>query len=363
MIDLRSDTVTKPSDKMRAAMAEAEVGDDVYGEDPTVNRLEEMAAEVCGKPAALFVPTGTMGNSIAVKLHTKHGEEVICDSRSHVMDWELAMMAWFSGCLARPIQTRNGILTWDEIEPVLRRKGPQNAPTTLISLEDTHNMGGGTVYAQQNIDEICSEAHARGLRVHMDGARAFNAAVASDTAVSRIVRDVDTVMFCLSKGLGAPVGSMLAGPAEQIAEARLYRKRLGGGMRQAGVLAAAGLVALEDSPAGLHEDHRNARFLAERLAELPGIRIDPGAVVTNIVIFDISALGVSTAEFSERLKARGVLANGIGPTQMRMVTHLNVARADCERAVEAIRESSKGFGRQESGATNEHEYTRMQTGG
>lgn len=338
MIDLRSDTVTKPSDKMRAVMAKAEVGDDVYGEDPTVNRLEERAAEVCGKAAALFVPTGTMGNTIAIRLHTKHGEEVICDSRAHVMDWELSMMAWFSGCLARTVQTPNGILTWDRIRPVLRPRGPHNAPTALISLENTHNMAGGTVYAQRDIDEICAEAHVRGLKVHMDGARVFNAAAATGTSVGRIVREVDSVMFCLSKGLGAPVGSMLAGSVEAIAEARLYRKRLGGGMRQAGVLAAAGLVALEDSPRRLAQDHANARFLAEALAGLQGIQIDLASVQTNIVIFDISELGVTTAEFSDRLKERGILANGISATHMRMVTHLDVTREDCERAVEVIRE-------------------------
>lgn len=337
-IDLRSDTVTKPSAKMRAALAAAEVGDDVYGEDPTVNRLEERAAEICGKAAALFVPTGTMGNTIAIKLHTKHGEEVICDSRSHVMDWELSMMAWFSGCLARQIQTRNGVLTWSGIQTALRAKGPHNAPTTLISLENTHNMGGGTVYPQREVDEICAEAHARGLRVHMDGARVFNAAAAANSTVSRIVRDVDTVMFCLSKGLGAPAGSMLAGSAEAIAEGRLYRKRLGGGMRQAGVLAAAGLIALEDSPRCLVQDHANARLLAEGIASLPGIRIDLESAPTNIVIFDISGLGVTTPQFSDQLKERNILANGIDATHMRMVTHLDVTREDCERAVEVTNE-------------------------
>jgi threonine aldolase len=263
------------------------------------------------------------------------------------------MMAWFSGCLARPVQTPNGVLTWSRIEPVLRPKGPHNAPTTLISIENTHNIAGGTVYLQHVVDEICAEAHARGFKVHMDGARVFNAAIASDTPVSRIVRDVDTVMFCLSKGLGAPVGSMLAGSTEAIAEGRLYRKRLGGGMRQAGVLAAAGLVALQDSPRRLAQDHANARFLAERLANLPGIEIDPARVQTNIVVFDISALGVTTANFSKQLRARGILANGISPTHMRMVTHLDVTRADCERAIDVLAELA------EPQASNEHEYTRI----
>jgi threonine aldolase len=335
-IDLRSDTVTKPSEKMRTAMALAEVGDDVYGEDPTLNRLESRAAEIFGKEAALFVPTGTMGNTIAVKLHTNHGEEVISDARSHLLDWELSMMAWFSGCQARAIASPDGILTWKQISAALRPKGPHNAPTTLITLENTHNMSGGTVYPQETIDEICAEAHTRGLKVHMDGARIFNAATAAQTTVARITRDVDSVMFCLSKGLGAPVGSLLVATREAIDQARLYRKRLGGGMRQAGVLAAAGLIALEESPAGLATDHANARYLAERLSKIPPIELDATAVRTNIVIFDISGLGVSTADLSRQLKEQGILANGINPTHMRMLTHRDVSRQDCERAADLV---------------------------
>ncbi len=343
-IDLRSDTVTKPSPKMRAAMANAEVGDDVYGEDPTVNRLEERAAEVFGKQAALFVPTGTMGNTIAVKMHTRHGEEVICDARSHVIDWELSMMAWFSGCQVRSVAAAEGILTWKQIESNLRPAGPHNAPTTLISLENTHNMAGGTVYPLEAIDEICAQAHDRGLKVHIDGARIFNASIATGTPVSRIARDADSVMFCLSKGLGAPVGSMVVGCAKDIDQGRLYRKRLGGGMRQAGVLAAAGLIALEENPAKLHDDHQNARYLAERLAATPGIKLDPSRVRTNIIIFDIAGLGISPPELSKELKAHGVLANGVGATRMRMVTHLDVGREDCIRAAGILSElSGAGF--------------------
>ncbi len=206
MIHLRSDTVTKPSVNMRVAMANAVVGDDVYGEDPTVNKLEARAAEIFGKEAALFVPTGTMGNTIAVKIHTNHGEEVICDSRSHLLDWELSMMAWFSGCLVRAVPTSDGILTWKSIAGALRPKGPHNAPTTLIELENTHNMSGGTVYPQETIDEICAEAHALGLKVHIDGARIFNAATAGQTSVARIARDVDSVMFCLRKAWARRLG-------------------------------------------------------------------------------------------------------------------------------------------------------------
>ncbi len=321
---------------MRAAMAAAEVGDDVYREDPTINRLEQRAAEIFGKEAALFVPTGTMGNTIGIKIHTNHGEEVACDSRSHIVDWELSMMAWFAGCIPRAIPTSDGILTWKQIEAALRPKGANNAPTTLIALENTHNMSGGTVYPVPAIDEICTEAHQRGLKVHVDGARIFNASVAIGESVSRIIREADSVMFCLSKALGAPVGSLLVGSAEAMGRGRLYRKRLGGGMRQAGVLAAAGLIALEESPSRLHEDHANAHFLAQRLAQVPRIAIDPSAVRTNIVIFDISALGIATPAFGERLKSQGVLANGINPTHMRMVTHMDVSRADCERAAEVV---------------------------
>ncbi len=337
-IDLRSDTVTKPNAKMRAAMASAEFGDDVYGEDPTVNRLEQRAAEILGKEAGLFVPTGTMGNTIAVKVHTNHGEEVVSEARSHLTDMELSMMAWFSGCLARTIRTEHGVMEWKQIATALRPKTPHNSPTTLVSIENTHNMHGGTVYPLETIDEICAEAHDRGLKVHMDGARVFNAAVAIGKPVSRIAQGADTVMFCLSKGLGAPVGSMLVGARETIDQGRLYRKRLGGGMRQAGVLAAAGLIALEESPARLHEDHQNAKYLAKRLADIPGIRIEPARVETNILVFDISGLGLSTAEFSKELRSRGVLSNGISPTHMRMVTHVDVGRQQCERAADVLAE-------------------------
>jgi threonine aldolase len=339
MIDLRSDTVTKPTAEMRRAMAEAEVGDDVYGEDPTVNRLERRAAEIVGKEAALFVPTGTMGNTIAIKLHTHHGEEVICDHRAHILDWEMAMTAWFSGCLARPIPSEDGTLSWAAIEPYVKTPGDYHSPTALIVLENPHNMGGGTVYVQEEIDTICARAHQHGIKVHVDGARLFNAAVANGVAASHIVHNVDTVMFCLSKGLGAPVGSMLAGTEEAIARARSYRKHLGGGMRQAGVLAAAGLIALEQMPARLSEDHLNARLLAECVSALPGIALDPAQVRTNIVIFDISRTGLPVEEFTAHLKSRGVLAAGVGGSRMRLVTHYGVSRADCEAAAAALQEA------------------------
>ncbi len=342
MIDLRSDTVTKPTPAMRRAMAEAEVGDDVYGEDPTVNRLERRAAEILGKEAALFVPTGTMGNTIGIKVNTNHGEEVLCDDRAHILDWELAMTAWFSGCLIRSVPAPDGILHWREIEPALRRAGPHNSPTSLVHLEHPHNMGGGTLYPIEEIDSICDHAHELGMRVHMDGARLFNAVAASGVPAARIVSKVDTVMFCLSKGLGAPAGSMLAGSSEAVARGRLYRKRLGGGMRQAGVLAAAGLIALEEMPARLAEDHANANFLAEGLARLPGVSIDPKKVVTNIVIFDIAGSGMGPALLTRNAKTRGVLLSGVGGTRVRLVTHLDVSRADCEEALDILSEMLSG---------------------
>jgi threonine aldolase len=330
VIDLRSDTVTRPTPAMRRAMAEAEVGDDVYGEDPTVRKLEDRVAELLGKQASLFLPSGTMGNTIGTKLHTRHGEEVVCDHRAHILDWEMSMTAWFSGCLARPVPTDNGVLRWADIEPVIRPRTGFPAPTAMINIEHPHNMGGGTLFPIEEIEMICGRAHECGLKVHMDGARLFNAVAASELPASRVVAKTDTVMFCLSKGLGAPVGSMLAGDTDTMAEARLYRKRLGGGMRQAGILAAAGLVALEESRDKLHEDHANAKLLAERVG------LDPAKIQTNIVIFDIARTGLTPADFLARLKTCGVLAGSVGGTRIRLVTHYDVSRQDCTRAGDAI---------------------------
>jgi threonine aldolase len=338
MIDLRSDTVTKPTARMRQAMAEAEVGDDVYGEDPTVNRLERRAAEVTGKEAALFVPTGTMGNTIGIKLLTEHGQEVVCDARAHLLDYELAMTAWFSGCLARPVPTPDGILRWSEIRRFVKPLGPHWAPTGCIEIENTHNMAGGRVYPQAVIDEICDEAHALGVKVHIDGARIFNAAEAAGRPVREIVAKADTVTFCLSKALGAPAGSMIAGSKTLMERGRLYRKRLGGGMRQVGVLAAAGLIALDEHPARLAADHANARALASCLATIPGVAIDPAAVETNIVIFDVSATGLKPSDISAQLKSKGVLLNAINDRQMRAVTHYDVSREDCDQAISVLKE-------------------------
>ena len=341
-IDLRSDTVTKPTPEMRRAMAEAEVGDDVYREDPTVNRLEEMAAAAVGKEAALFVPSGTMGNQIAVKLHTEPGQEVICEERSHIFNFEMAMMAGFSGCQARTIPTTAGLLCWEQIREKLRPDIYYYSRSGLVTVENTHNMAGGTVYPLEVMREICERAHERGLRVHLDGARIFNAATHLGCPAKQIAAPFDSVMFCLSKGLGAPVGSLVAGSRKFIDEAVRVRKMLGGGMRQAGVLAAAGLIALEKHPAKLAEDHRNARFLAEELSKLRGIRVDLERVQTNIVMFDVSDTGISAGESSSRLKARHVLINPINDRQLRIVTHSDVSRADCERALETLRRCVNG---------------------
>ncbi len=336
-IDLRSDTVTRPTPKMRRAIAEAEVGDDVYLEDPTVNRLQERAAELFGKEAALFVPTGTMGNQICVRLQSRPGTEVILEERSHIYNYEMGAAAVLSGVTFRPVRGENGILAWDDVRAAIHHDAPYYVtPTSLITLENSHNMAGGAVMPVATIREICAGAHALGIPVHLDGARIFNAAVALGCSVAEIAAPLDTVMFCLSKGLGAPVGSMIVGRRELIREAISLRKLLGGGMRQVGVLAAAGLIALEESPAQLELDHQKAQRLATGLAEMPGVMIDPARVVTNIVIFDISATGWTTADFATALRAQGVLANGINPREMRFVTHCDVSIAEIERTLEVI---------------------------
>jgi threonine aldolase len=341
MIDLRSDTVTKPTPAMRRAMSEAEVGDDVYGEDPTVNRLQERAAEMFDKEAALFVPTGSMGNQIAVKLHTRPGEEVVIEERGHIYNYEMAAMAAVSGTLARPVKSADGsgILRWEDVRAAIHANDAPYyvAPTGLVALENSHNLAGGTLLTRERTAEICAGAHALDIPVHLDGARIFNAAAALSETVAALAAPCDSVMFCLSKGLGAPVGSMLLGSRAFIDEARAWRKLLGGGMRQAGVIAAAGLVALEESPKLLHLDHANARRLAEGVAGLPGVKIDPERVVTNIVIFDIEGTGRTADDICARLHTRGVLASGFG-SSIRMVTHYDVSTADIDAAVKALRD-------------------------
>lgn len=340
MIDLRSDTVTKPTPAMRRAMADAEVGDDVFAEDPTVIALQKHAAELFGKEASLFMPTGSMGNQIAVKLHTTPGDEVVIEERGHIFNYEMATPSVVSGVMIRPIKSRSssGILEWDDIEPALHVNQPYySCPTGLVCLENSHNLAGGTVMTADQCAVICEKAHGLGIPVHLDGARIFNAAEATGESVAALSAEADSVQFCLSKGLGAPVGSMLVGSKEMIDEARVWRKRLGGGMRQVGVLAAAGLVALEESPPKLAQDHANAKRLAEGIAGLPGVSIDPASVQTNIVIIDVSEANRTAVKICEILSEKGILAIGFG-NLIRMVTHYDVSADDIESALNAMKE-------------------------
>ncbi len=334
VIDLRSDTVTKPTEKMRAAMAAAEVGDDVYGEDPTVNRLEKRAAEIFRREAAILVPTGTMGNQIAIRMHTDHGQEVICEARSHILDWEMAMVAAYSGCVPRTVSGERGVLRWEQIERAIAPKIYYRAQTALVAIENTHNMAGGTVTPSAVMEEIWSGAKSAGLKTHLDGARIFNASVALGVDVAKLTKGFDTVMFCLSKGLGAPVGSMLVGRRSDIERARVFRKALGGGIRQAGVLAAAGLIALEEMTERLKDDHANARMMAEKIAICDGVEVDLESVQTNIVFFRMKNGGAP--ELVADLKKDGILCSAIGSDSVRLVTHYDVSREDCERAVQEI---------------------------
>ena len=333
-IDFRSDTVTKPSPAMRRAMAEADVGDDVLGEDPTVRRLEERACELLGKPAAVFVPTGTMGNQAAIKAHTNPGEEIVCDDRAHIVLYEMGMPALFSGCLIRSVQTADGLLEWRDIESRLRPASDHFRGVTLIEIENTHNMAGGRVYQLSRLADIGAKARARGVKVHMDGARVFNAATAVDAPVAQVVEAVDSVSFCLSKGLGAPVGSVVLGEGDFIERVRLVRKAMGGGMRQSGVIAAAGLVALEETPPLLRADHENARYLGAELANMNKLEVENPKPETNILFFRTKG-ELSVGELRERLRRRGVLIGG-NAARMRIVTHRDVCRKGCEEAVDAM---------------------------
>lgn len=319
---------------MRRAMAEAEVGDDVFGEDPTVNRLQARAAELFGREAALFVPSGVMGNQIAIRVHTQPGDEVILEEASHIFNAEIAMMGAFSGVMPRPLSGERGFLHWAQIEPAIRPNVYYYAQTRLICLENTHNFKGGGVYPLEWAREIIQRAHERELLVHLDGARIFNAAVATGQSVKELTQGFDSVMFCLSKGLGAPVGSMLVGSAEFIEKARRVRKMLGGGMRQAGILAAAGLYALEHHVERLAEDHENARLLAGELAKITEVKLEP--VETNIVVFELTQ--TPAEKLVTGLRKRNILAIAIGPRRVRLVTHLDVTRREILEATEAIQE-------------------------
>ena len=340
-IDLRSDTVTQPTPKMREAMAAAEVGDDVYGEDPTLNRLESLAAEKVGKEAALFVPTGTMGNAIAMIVHCRRGDEIIMGDRSHTYLYEVGGAARLNGSPARVIPTLpDGRLDPDRLAASFLGDDIHEARTGLLCLENTHNMCGGRALDPQKLRTLAEPARQRNVPVHMDGARLFNAAVSLGVPASALAAEVDTVMFCLSKGLSAPVGSMLAGSHAFIAEARRARKLLGGGMRQAGVLAAAGILALTEMVDRLGDDHANARRLAEGLAEIPGIRTQPGAVETNIIYFDVlDANGQRQNEaFTHTAATSGVLFSGGDTGMIRAITHYGITADDIERALTVVRD-------------------------
>ena len=332
-IDLRSDTVTRPTPAMRKAMAEAEVGDDVFGEDPTVNRLQEHCAELTGHEAGLFVPSGSMGNEVAISVHTRRGDEVVAETDSHVVNYELSAMAAYAGVLARTIPSERGWLTQEQIQGAIRPAAYHLARTGLIVLENTHNMKGGSIFPQYEAERIIESAHEQKIPVHLDGARVFNAAVALQKRVNELTRAFDSVMFCFSKGLGAPIGSILLGGREFIAQARVVRKRMGGGMRQVGILAAACLFALTHHVERLAEDHENAILLAQALSQLKGVQVIPPE--TNIVIFELTDIPASV--FVEHLRSRGILAIAVSNTKVRIVTHLDVRREAITQTMDAIR--------------------------
>jgi threonine aldolase len=336
-IDLRSDTVTRPTPAMRKAMAEADVGDDVYGEDPTVNALQERTALLLGKEAALFVPSGTMANQIAVGVHAGPGDELLCDPTAHVYVWEAGGIARNSGVTTRTVEGENGLLSLDDLENKIRPDDSHYPRTRLVCLENTHNRGGGRVYSIEQVARIANWARAHALGMHLDGARLMNAVVASGVAAAEWGRHFDTVAICYSKGLGAPVGSALAGPADLIKKAHRLRKVFGGGMRQAGIIAAAALYALEHHVERLAEDHENAQVLARAVEETEGLRLESSPVQTNLVWFVVEpALGTAQA-IAARLREEGVLVSALGPQVLRACTHLDVSRGDVASAADAIR--------------------------
>ena len=348
IVDLRSDTLTLPTPEMRDAMARAEVGDDVWEEDPTVKRLEAMAAERTGKEAGLFVASGTQGNLLSVLSQTQPGREVVLDLDSHIFNYEVAGTSVIGGVQMRAVKTTRGFLSPDQVRESLRPANIHVPPTGLVCIENTHNRHGGTCCTPEEIAAVAAVAHGAGVPVHLDGARLFNAAVALRRDARDFTRDVDTVTFCLSKGLGAPVGSVICGRPAVVTQARRLRKMLGGGMRQAGIIAAAGIVALERMVGRLAEDHANARTLAEGVAKLPGVRIDLASVQTNIVIFAVGAVGkrpaeTATQEIVQGCAARKVKVHAIGPAAIRCVTHKDVDADDIRRALDAVAEITRSW--------------------
>lgn len=342
-IDMRSDTVTMPTEEMREAIYRAKVGDDVYGEDPTISRLEEMAASILGKEDALFVTSGTQGNQVSVMTHTHAGEEIIAEEKCHILTYEAGGIGYLSGVQARIVSGRNGIMDPSDIEDAIRPDDIHQPETRLICIENTHNRAGGTVIPLDILKKTYVVAKGHGVPVHMDGARVFNAAAFLKVPVREIAQYADSVMFCLSKGLCAPVGSILAGSRTFILRARKFRKMMGGGMRQAGFLAAAGIVALENMADRLCEDHKNARQLAEGLNAIPGISIDMETVQTNIVICDLAGLNMNSGRLSVKLLEKGIKVNGGKDFSMRFVTHHGIEKDDVDETIATVKDIVAGL--------------------
>ncbi len=343
ILDFRSDTATRPTAGMRSAMAAAEVGDDVLGEDPTANRLQERIAEILGKEAAIYAPSGTMTNLIGVRLHCRPGDEMICEAGCHILNYEQAGYAQLSGVAVRAVEGHFGVLRLHQVEGLIRPDNPHQVRTRAVCLENTHNRGGGKIQPYEDVAAICRWAHEHGLRTHLDGARLFNAAVATGIEPARWAAHFDTVSVCFSKGLGAPVGSALAGSRELIAEAVRHRKVLGGGMRQSGILAAAALYALEHNVDRLALDHQCARRLARGIAEIEELALVSDQVDTNILFFRVPERLGTAAAFCDRLQALGLLVLPTAPQTIRAVTHLDVDEEDADRAVEILKSACRGF--------------------
>ena len=337
-IDLRSDTVTQPSDGMRAAIASAPVGDDVYGDDPTVNSLEERVAALFGKEAGLFCPTGSLANQLAIRTLVKPGEELLVETRSHIVRAELGAAATFSGITTRTWPSKDGLLVADDALAIAHENaGPYLVSTAAIAVENTHNFGGGTVQPISEIEKLSTQAHARGIAMHLDGARIWNAHVASGTSFLEFGKHFDTISVCLSKGLGAPVGSVMLSTMARVAEARIWRKRYGAGMRQVGILAAAGHYALDKNIDRLAEDHARAKKIAVALHAMDSTLVDPAKVETNIVGLDLSKIGISAADLAVRCKEAGLWISALGPHYARLVTHLDFTDAQCDEAIEILK--------------------------
>jgi threonine aldolase len=338
-IDLRSDTVTRPSKEMRNVMANAEVGDDVFGDDPTVNRLQATIAGMLGKEDALYVPSGSMGNAVCLKTQTVPGNEVIVERYGHIVNYEAANVAAFSGLQTSMVDGSLGVITREQVEPLLKAESMHSPGTRLICIENTHNRAGGTVFPLYEMKKLRALADERGIGIHLDGARLWNAHVAEKISLAEYAKNADSVSVCFSKGLGAPIGSCVAGKKEFIDKARRFRKMLGGGMRQVGVLAAAAIYAIENNIERLAEDHSNARYLAEGLAKIDGVSIDLNTVHTNIVIFDVSRSNMTAPEITEKWKEKGVLALPISDKKIRIVTHMDVTSEECEKALSLFKEA------------------------